>query len=160
MGIKRLYIEKEQTITTKIKGFVEVEVDYTQIYHNIFNYVKDINDKWSLKYLLWIIPQANDSNMIPHGDTTINNFINELKGERPSIKTIRDAISELVKNKILIKHGYGSYQLNPYVIWSDKTSLREEHFRELKKYGFSGNEFNIVKEPTVNYIKETNTNEE
>lgn len=134
---KRIYFETEEVVTTKTKrkGWIEIELDYTQIYNNIASLILHINDKWAVRYLFWIIPQCNENNMIPHSTITIKQF-QEWLGKNgfdviPSIKTIRDAVTELVKNKIFIKYTNNSYQLNPLFIWSDETNKRIEHIKQL-----------------------------
>lgn len=145
MAVRKIYFQKEQTTRTRVKGYVEMEVDFTQIYHTVFKHIKGINDKWALKYIFWILDKANDDNMIPHGDETIIEFIGEFNEEdKPSIKTIRDAITELVKNKVFIKYGYGQYQLNPVIIWGESAKLRSEHIIKLKESGFEDDDIKML----------------
>lgn len=135
MGHKRFYFEKEEVKTTKIKGYIDIETDYSQVYNNIFNYAILIEDKWAIKYLLWIFPKANEYGYIPHSKKTMEEFVATLKKANlksiPSIKSVQDAISDLVKQNILVKHGYGSYQLNPTILWNSETQKRFENIKYL-----------------------------
>jgi hypothetical protein len=151
---KRIYFETEETETVvkKKKGWIEIELDYTQFYHNIAPFILNLKDKWSINYLLWIIPKCNDENMIPHSSMIIKEFLKYLSQNKiekiPSEKTIRDCITELVKNKIFLKHGNSCYQLNPLILWSVDTEKRIEHLKELGKY----QDFDLIEEPEVKYI--------
>jgi len=145
MSIRKIYYQSERTVKTKIKGYVEMEIDFTQIYHTIFKHIRNVNDKWALKYIFWILDKANSDNMIPHGDKTMQDFIDEFPiDKQPSVKTIRDAITELVRNEIFIKYGYGQYQLNPVIIWGKKSTLRQEHIIKLKQCGFEESDFDLL----------------
>lgn len=136
MGYKRFYFEKEEVKTTKVTGYIELETDYSQIYNNIFSYTILIEDKWAIKYLLWILPKANEYGYVPHSKKIIEEFIDILKKVNlksiPSIKSVQDAIGDLVKQNILLKHGYGSYQLNPSILWNSETQKRLENIKYLK----------------------------
>jgi hypothetical protein len=139
MGIKRFWWEKEEvtTSTRKVKGYIEVENDYSQIYHNIFKYSCNIDDKWALRYLLWLLPQANKNGNIPHSDYILNAFIKELSNngvkKTPSLGTLRNSFTLLVKHNILIKYSYNNYQLNPAIIWGEEIKDRIAMIEELKK---------------------------
>jgi hypothetical protein len=132
MNEKRVFFEYEETQTTKKKGYITLDMDYTQVYHNIMNCVIKLDDKWSLRYLFWIMPQANENNIIPHSKAIIQKFISWVKLKRPddttpSVKTIQDAISRLVVSDIIIKYGYNYYMLNPKVLWGDDVKTRVEY---------------------------------
>ncbi len=130
MGKKRFYIEKEETITTtkKLKGYVVMESDYSQIYHNIFRYACTLDDRWALKYLLWLLPHANKYGMISQSEGLMEEFINSLKefGSKsiPAIGSIRNSVTKLVQSNILIKNGKNYYQLNPTIIWGEDIKER------------------------------------
>ena len=150
MKTKRIYFETEDTVVTNKKGWISFEMDYTQIYSGVFTHTKDLKSKYCTQYLLWIIDKASDMNMIPHNEYILNQFCNEFK-EKPSIGTVRNAVSELVKNKLLIKYSNNSYQLNPVVFWNDETAKRIEHIKGLENT--KDIDFQIVQEDTVKYLK-------
>lgn len=133
MSTKRLYFETEKTIVTKTKGWIDVEMDYIQVYKNVFYHTKNLKSKYGLQYLMWIMGKANDDNMIPHNEDLLIEFCNEFE-DAPSLGTVRNAISELVKKKIFIKYTNSSYQLNPLIFWSDDTKKRLNHIVESNKF--------------------------
>ena len=127
---KRIYFETEEVVKTTRKGYVEIDADYTQVYHSIFSHTKNLKNKFCLHYLLWVISKSNADNMIPHNKWMIKEFAKEFKSP-PAEGTIRNAITELVKNKLLIKYSNSSYQLNPAILWSDDTAKRVEHIKSM-----------------------------
>lgn len=126
------YEQCKHILSKVLDEWVEIELDYTQFYHSIFNYCKNFRNKYCILYLLWIIPKASKENCIPHGTKVFNSFINELQ-EKPAIGTIKNAISELVKHKVIIKHSLGNYQLNPAILWGDDVNKRIEHLKMMKE---------------------------
>lgn len=66
MATKRFYFEKEETVITKTKGYIDIEMDFTQLYHNVFNFLKDVDDKWAIMYVMWVIPKSNKYGYIRH----------------------------------------------------------------------------------------------
>ncbi len=135
MSTKRYFFEKEETTVKKIKGYLEVENDYSQIYHNIFKYSCNIDDKWALRYLLWLLPQANKNGIIPHSDFILENFSKDLLANGvkkiPSVGTLRNSFTLLVKHKVLLKYGYNNYQLNPAIIWREDLKERVKMIEQM-----------------------------
>ena len=148
---KRVYFETEDTIIKRKKGWFEIELDYTQIYNNIAPLIVKLKDKWAIKYLFWIIPQSNEENMLPHSEMIMKNFQEWLRSQNiedvPSVKSIKDAVTELIKNKIFIKHGNNCYQLNPLFIWSDSTNKRIEHIKSLNEH--TDVDIHLIEEPEI-----------
>jgi len=131
MSTRRIYFETERTVTTKQKGWVEVDINYTQMYHSVFKYCKNLKNKYCVHYLLWIVSQANKTNIVPHGKEVIEKFRSEFSS-KPSAGTVRNAISELTKNNVLIKYGMGHYQVNPIIFWGDDVSKRLEYIKSME----------------------------
>ena len=135
MATKRFFFEKEETRITKIKGYIDLEMDFTQLYHNIFEYAISLEDKWSCKYLFWILTKANDYGYFSQSKVTIQNFLDDLKEKQckfiPSIKSIQDAMTELVKKNIVIKHSNSHYQLNSKIFWNGTLDSRLEDVKHL-----------------------------
>ena len=150
---KRLFFETEEVTTVKKKGWIDIELDYTQFYTNISKLILKIDDKWAIKYLFWIVPYCNEQNMIPHSEAMIQKFIKWLSEngieKPPSIKSVRDAITQLVKTEIFVKHAQNSYQLNPLFLWSDSIDKRINHLKELGKY----DHFELVETETPKRLK-------
>lgn len=133
MPTRRVYFETQETVTTTRKGWFEIETDYTQVYHNIFKYTKNLKSKYGMHYLHWIMDKANDFNMVPHNEKVIEEFCREFE-DRPSKGTVRNAISELVKAGIFIKYSNSSYQLNPVIFWTQEIKERFGHIRDMRVF--------------------------
>jgi hypothetical protein len=146
---KRIYFETEEIVTTKKKGWIEIDLDYTQVYHTMFEYTKNLKNKYCRLYIDWIISKADHNNMVPHNPDIIKQFVSEFK-EPPSAGTVRNAISELVKNKIFIKHSNNSYQLNPAILWGDEVAKRIEHVKAMRAEDI---DYELLEEPMVEYKK-------
>lgn len=139
MAIKKFYFEKVRVTTTTVKGWAEIDMDYTQLYHKISELTVMLEDKWALKYLIWVLKFANKDNIIPHGANTMRDFqtyLTEHNVKRiPSEKSIRDAITELIRHGLILKHGYNNYQLNPELLWNSDTEDRIDHLISLNQLG-------------------------
>ena len=127
------FIYNEEIVKEFLKS--NVELLYTNIHNSVFSYCIAIEDKWAMKYLLWIFPKANEYGYIPHSKHIIDMFIADLKTANlksiPSTKSVQDAISELVKQKVFLKHSYGNYQLNPNILWNSDTQKRIDNIKYL-----------------------------
>lgn len=128
---KRIYFQTEKTVVTKTKGWIDIETDYTQIYHNIFLHTKNLKSKYCLHYLLWIMTRLGKENMIPHNEYVLQEFCNEFE-DKPSIGTVRNAITELIKAKLILKFSNTSYAMNPVVFWGEDINKRIEHIKHLE----------------------------
>lgn len=134
MATKRFYFEREETVITKTKGYIDLEMDFTQLYHNVFNFLKDVDDKWSILYVMWVIPKANKYGYIRHSKEFMQEFIDSFNKNNvtvPGIRTVQDSITKLVKHKVLIKHGYSDYQLNSEIFWNGTLKERKENIEHL-----------------------------
>lgn len=135
MATKRFFFEKEETKITKIKGYIDLEMDFTQLYKNVYKYIIHLEDKWACKYLFWLITRTNDYGYIDHSKSSIQLFLDDIKTEDvkfvPSIKSVQDAMTELVKKGIVIKHSNSNYQLNSKIFWSGTLDSRLENVKHL-----------------------------
>lgn len=142
-----LYKDVKKLLNFYLTKWIDVEMDYVQVYKNIFTHTKNLKSKYGLQYIMWIMSKANENNMIPHNDSILKSFCDEFD-EKPSIGTIRNAISELVKQKIFIKYSNSSYQLNPLIFWSEETSKRIDEIKYLNQYNCDAT---IVEETQTSY---------
>jgi hypothetical protein len=85
--------------------------------------------------------------MIPHNDSIMQEFCDRFN-DKPAIGTIRNAITELVKEKIFLKYGGSSYQLNPQIFWSDGKNERVENILN----GFCLNQLYVYAGPVVHQM--------
>ena len=126
------YSKVRNLLPTLLKGWVDIEMDYVQVYNNIFQHTVNLKSKYGLQYVLFIMGKCNERNMIPHNDSILQEFCDKFDS-KPSIGTIRNAITELVKEKIFLKYSSNSYQLNPQIFWSDGKNERVENILEIRK---------------------------
>lgn len=147
---KRLYFETEEITTTKKKGWIEVDLDYTQFYECLGKSIASLNSIMSVKLLCWSFSQINKENMFAINDLKMEEFNAWLKlngGVEYNKRSIYNALKELINKKIVIKWSNGSYQLNPVHIWSDTIHKRLEHLKEKGMY----NQYELLEEPITEH---------
>jgi hypothetical protein len=149
---KRIYFQTEETVTTKKKGWVEIDLDYTQFYECLGKTIATLNSIMSVKLLCWSFSQINKENMFSFNDEMINDFNRWLEdngGTSYNNRSVYNALKELIDKKIVIKWSRGSYQLNPIYIWSDSIEKRIKHLQEKGMY----DQYELIEEPRVEYKK-------
>lgn len=135
MATKRYYFETEETHTTKKKGWIEIDMDYTQVYHCFNKIAPKINSATTFKLLHWLLAnKMNDSNGIDASTTSFNQFNNYLTAEcgancAITYRTFSRGITELKDAGALTKVGKGHYYANPNMFW---TLGKEERVELLK----------------------------
>jgi len=133
----RLYFETTETVTKIKKGWVEVDLDYTQIYLTLSNVVAKLNSLASVKLLFWAFHQISKENMFSFNQSKIiefNKWLENNNSKPYNERTMYNALKELIENGIVIKWSNGSYQLNPKFIWTDSIEKRIEHLKQLGKF--------------------------
>ncbi len=136
---KRLYFETEETQTTikKRKGWIEIDMDYTQFYECLGKVIASLNSLMSIKLLCWGFTEINKQNMFTFNETKLNEFNKWLVdngGEPYNKRSVYNSLKELVDIKVFIKWSNSSYQINPMFIWSDAVEKRLEHLKDMKKF--------------------------
>lgn len=143
---KRIYFETEKTTVTKTKGWVEIDLDYTQVYKSLGDKcIASLDSILAVKLMFWAFTQINDENMFTFNDHKIeefNQWLEENKGKRYNKRSVYIALKELITKGIVIKWSNGSYQLNPVFIWTDAIEKRINHLKDLGKF----NEFQLIEE--------------
>lgn len=120
---RRFYFETEETTVKKRRGWIEIEMDFTQIYDGISELSPYINSPTSWKLLFWLVThEMNKSNVVSTSKAIWEKFQKYLKskcGEECSVgyRTFNSAIEELVKANVLTKTGRGQYYFNPHIFW-------------------------------------------
>ncbi|MCS7317121.1 MAG: hypothetical protein NZZ41_02210 [Candidatus Dojkabacteria bacterium] len=142
---RRIYFETERTTITRTKGWVEIDLDYTQFYDSLGKTICTIDSMLAVKLLCWLFTQINESNMFTFNDLKIDEFNRWLKDNKSKVynkRSVYVALKELITKKIVLKWSNGSYQLNPIFIWSDTIENRIKHLEQLGRY----NEFELIEE--------------
>lgn len=141
MSNKKIYYEKETVTTVKEKGFIEIDMNYTQLY-NCFNKVSlNINAAMSFKLLFWILAnKSNDSNGIDTSVVSFNEFNKHLAdhcGEDCiiSYRTFLRSIGELKDSGAFTQVQKGHYYANPNMFWQGPVEERSKLLIEEAKDG-------------------------
>lgn len=134
MGIKRIFYEKHETKTTTIKGYIDVETEYIQIYKNFAKIVHKINSPTSFKLLHWLLAERlMDDNGLNATKifADFNEFITSNCGEtcRINESTFYRSMGELIDAGAISKIAKGHYLANPNLFWNDTTEQRFEHLK-------------------------------
>jgi hypothetical protein len=128
MRAKRLYYEKEETVVKKTTGYIEVDLDFIQVFRDILESVMHLNTLASTKILFYIMTQTTERTGL--FSTTQNSYDDyskwciKRKFTPFSIITYRNSIKELFDCGIILKVSKGNYRMNPMYIWGDKIENR------------------------------------
>lgn len=129
---KRIYYETTETITRKRKKWVEIDMDFTQIYSCINEISADINSATSWKLLFWLL--ANETR--EKNGITIERFVWEKfnaflssKGSSVSYPGFKKCIQELHRAGALSRFAKGRYYFNPHIFWKENQEERLEFIK-------------------------------
>lgn len=149
---RRFYFETEETITKKKKGWIEIDMDFTQIYHCFSEISPYINSPTSWKLLFWLLSEeVNKNNVVSTGKDVWETFNNYLKSKCQNCdvayRTFNNSINELVEAKALTMIGRGRYYLNPHIFWKqdrkDRIQFIQAEFMDGKKISHNPNDTGI-----------------
>lgn len=133
---KRMYFETEQVITTRTKGYIEYETNFTQLYHSFQKVATKFKSVSEMCILLHYCREATNNGIITTNEQDYNKFIDEhLRMGGASINRVNfsKAIKNMTDNKVLVKMSKGVYQLNPLLIWNDSIESRKEIITDISK---------------------------
>lgn len=158
MKIKRIYYETEETKTTKKKGWMDIDMSYTQLY-DCFNQISHkIKSGTSYEILFWVLAnKTSESNGMDLSAETHRQFCkhSEIKdpGSSISYRTFTRCIKELYDAGALTKIDRGHYYANPNMFWKDELSKRSDMLELEKKDGtyVSVNPIKLLEEPQEEY---------
>jgi len=132
--MKKIYFQTEETKITKKKGYIEVEDNYTQMYDNLSKLTFKMKSLVEIQLMFYLCTKSFNDGYFYSNQLLFNNFRKYTKvndGKEVTDMTLATAIKNLSENKIIIKHAKGQYQLNPFLIWKDSLSEREELITDL-----------------------------
>lgn len=132
---KRIYYEKEETHTSKIKGYIDVETDYIQLYKNFVKVSGKITSITTFKLLHWLLAERmSDNNGLQSGRLLedFNQYLVESCGEDCAVHkaTFHRCLEELIKIGAVNKIGRAHYFANPNLFWSDDVQARLDHLKD------------------------------
>lgn len=162
---KRVFFEKREFKATQIKGYVDIETDYIQLYKNFAKACKRINSPMTFKLLHWLLANRMGSENGLQMQSLLDAFNNHLNedgdGEDFSIvkSTLYRCLEELVTVGAITKVDRGHYYANPDMFWGEEISKRLEHIktRELHKGEDPislDHKVHILEEKEITYAKE------
>jgi len=127
MARRRLYYEKTETITRKIKGFVEVDMEYAQYYRGLVRANSMLSMQCSFKLLPFLFFELNDSNVFAFDTALVDKFNSVCSPDKPyKFRTVRAAIKEMLDADIIRKIGNSRYYIKPEYCWIGSGTDRRE----------------------------------
>jgi hypothetical protein len=120
---KRIYFNTEETITTKKKGWIEIDLDFTQIYDSFSTIAAGIKSATSFKLLFWLLAnKMNDENGVDCSKRSYEEFNAHLKDHCNqdcgiSYSGYIKCMHELNQVGALTKVQKGHYYANPHLFW-------------------------------------------
>lgn len=138
--VKRLYFEDETTIVKKRKGWVEIEMDFTQIYDCINDIAPFINSPTSFKLMFYLLSnEAGKYNGIISSKEVYERFNQHQQSKIPlwtmTYRTFLNCMDELKESKALTKVGRGHYYFNPHIVWKADKNERIKFIQDEHKEG-------------------------
>lgn len=135
---KKLFFETEETTIRKVKGFVEVETDYIQLYKNFVKISHKITSVTTFKLLHWILAERLlDNNGINSGQIfkEFNQYLSDNCGQECTISeaTFYRVMDELITVGAINRVDKGHYFANMHMFWGEKVDLRDQALRLFEK---------------------------
>ena len=150
--VKRIYFDEETTVIKKRKGWIEIEMDFTQIYDCINDISPFINSPTSFKLMFYLLSnEAGKNNGIISSKDVYERFNKHQMSKVPEWKmtyrTFLNCMDELKNSKALTKVGRGHYYFNPHIAWKEDKNERLKFIQDEHKDG------NVVSHNPVRQIK-------
>lgn len=121
----RVYFETERSVTVTRKGFIDIDIDYTQFYVGLVEIFGKIKGICTLKLLAFLFFETNNNNMFSWNDKAIEKF-NSFQEKPFNPQTVRRSLKELLELEVVHKAGNGSYWLDPRYSWTGSIIERTE----------------------------------
>lgn len=126
----RLYFEKEETITSHVRGYIEVSMEYMQIYKGLISAYDKINSVCAMKLLVFLMFDMDKHNVVYFNKELIKRF-NAQFANKFHERTIRNAITELSSTDIIKKVRNGVYLINALYCWAGKKDERLKYLSNI-----------------------------
>lgn len=135
MARKRYYFETEETTTRKIKGYVEIELNYAQFYKGLVVANAKLNMQCSLKLLPFLFFEVNHTNVFTFDVALVNKFNLTCSPDSPyKFRTVRAAIKEMLDVDIIRRVHNTKYYIRPEYCWIGDPSERKELIKAEHSY--------------------------
>lgn len=126
--VKRFYFESVETVTKQSKGWIEVDMDFIQVYDSFSKLGVKLKSIVTFKLLFWLLAhEVNRLNGISSGQLVYDRFNAFLKEEGVDtvvMRTFQNSFQELVTIEALTRVGKGHYYFSPYLFWKDNKKER------------------------------------
>ena len=126
--VRRFYFESTETVTKQSKGWIEVDMDFVQVYDSFSQFGVKVKSLNTFKLLFWLLAhEVNRMNGISSGQLVFERFNKFLKDENAgsiSMRSFQSSFEELVSVEALTRVGRGHYYFSPYLFWKDTKKER------------------------------------
>ena len=132
MRTKRISVKTEECQLKVTTQTVDVELDFTQLYNQIYYMSLKIKNTSTLKILFYLLKNMSDDNTINIDQVLAYQFSKDLNTHAKktiSKRHFQNCIEELIEAKIIIRARKGFYVFNPYVLWKDEVDKRYDLIR-------------------------------
>ena len=129
----RVYFETEENVSRKKKMWVDIDVNYTQMYDNIFKSIGKLKSHLDVMLVLYMTRKMNKDNVIMFNGMTTDAFINDLfdvGNHKYSKAAVTKALVNLIEAKLIVRLTRGQYHVNPMFFWKDDIIKRVEQIKE------------------------------
>ncbi len=138
---RRIYYQTQETVTTHKKGWVELEIDFVQVFHKALTTMLKVQYLNSIKLMFFLLKKYPDDGLFEFNETLIEEFNQTLhqSGNQPIKRTqVEKYMTELTSLRLLIRVKRGSYHINPHAFWADALEERIELLKLIKATGKDG----------------------
>ena len=133
MNIKKFFYEKTETITRRERGYIEMDTDFTQVYHSFCQIGLKLKSVYTFKLMHWLLAnKANKQNGFNIDKKALEEFNLFLQSNDDSVteRTFRSCIEELKDNLIVTRVARGLYYFNPNFFWAGTKEARTSFIRD------------------------------
>lgn len=118
---KRIYFENGKKVTKKSKTWVEVEMDFAQVYDCFSEVAMRIKSISSCRLLFWLLLKEMVKGNVVYSNIAVykrfRQYLEDNKCDLVSGRTFQNCFKELADLRILVRTSRGCYYLNPHFFW-------------------------------------------
>jgi len=159
----KLTTKKERIVTERETESIEVDVDFTQVYHCFSLLSFRITSATSFQLLFFLLQNTGRDNIVIINKNLMERFFSLyilVSGKAPvSKQSFYNSINDLLRAEVLKKLAKGSYFLNPYTVWKGDKDKRCAYLKEDSGKGqtFAFNPIQLLEAPEPDRIIQEHT---
>lgn len=132
----KIYLDRGRRMEKIKYDSIDVSGKFIQVYDDIYKNISDVKSPCAFHLLFWVVHNMGTYNQIVLNKNARSEFIADSKG-RYKDSTVKNAISILVKNKLMVSMSEegkreSTYFVNPFHFW--KNGSQKERAESIKAF--------------------------